>query len=92
MAAAAFDLPTELVEHLGSGTPEEIAERAELFSTIINNRAQQLADDQMSRNGYVPSSGMRPVESMRPGSAPVQGGTPITADDWFRQMLSTPDQ
>lgn len=88
MAAAAFDLPVDLVDDLGSGTAEEISARAERFSTIIQNRAQQIAEEMMTRNGYpVSAGGSRPMESLRPGSAPAGGGTPTTTDDWFRTML-----
>jgi hypothetical protein len=40
MAAAAHNLPVELIDHLGAGTDQEINERAELFAKVINDRAQ----------------------------------------------------
>jgi len=94
MAAAAHDLPIELIEDLGSGTEEEINERAERFATIIEEavtarteeltaRIEELTAD---RNGQQ-QTGARPVESMRPGSAPASAGTAKSADDWFRQLL-----
>lgn len=90
MAAAAHNLPVELIEDLGSGTEDEINERAERFSRVIEeaveSRVQELTAGNAGRNGQ-PISGARPVEAMRPGSAPSQGGTPTTPDQWFRQLL-----
>lgn len=91
MAAAAHNLPVDLIDYLGSGTEEEINERAETFARVIQETAQELANQIMagnaSRNG-MPVTGARPVESMRPGSAPASGGTPRTPDEWFRQLLT----
>lgn len=89
MAAAAHNLPVDLIEDLGSGTEDEINERAERFARVIEeaveSRIQELtAGNNAGRNG-LPDA--RPVESMRPGSAPSQGGTPTTPDQWFRQLL-----
>lgn len=89
MAAAAHNLPVELIEDLGSGTEDEINERAERFARVIDEavelRIQELtAGNNAGRNGLQDA---RPVESMRPGSAPSQGGTPTTPDQWFRQLL-----
>ena len=92
MAAAAHNLPVEMIDDLGAGTDEEINERAERWSGLIETRARELADEMVnqqgngSRNGFV--TGGRPVESMRPGSAPRTGGTPKTPDEWFRQLLT----
>jgi hypothetical protein len=100
MAAAANNLPVELIEHLGTGTEEEITERAELFAGIIEATAQAIAEqliadqiasgkliDGASRNGGLQSGpGARPVESLRAGSAPA-GATPNTTEQWFRQLL-----
>lgn len=90
MAAASNDLPVELIDLLGSGTEDEINERAQTFATVIDARAQEIAEQMAANNGggWQPGTGSaRPVESMRPGSAPAQGGTPATADDWFRSLL-----
>jgi hypothetical protein len=89
MAAAAADLPVELIDDLGSGTDEEINERAERFARVIETEVQKRVDTilgagQGTRNG---SPAARPVESMRAGSAPANGGTPNTPDQWFRQLL-----
>src|SRR6516162_2281279 len=40
MAAAAHNLPVELIDDLGSGTEEEINERAERFARVIQGAAQ----------------------------------------------------
>lgn len=91
MAAAAHNLPVDLIDDLGSGTEDEINERAERFARVIEeaveSRVQELtAGNDTGRNGQQ-FSGARPVESMRPGSSPSQGDTPTTADQWFRQIL-----
>lgn len=90
MAAAAHNLPVDLIEDLGSGTEDDINERAERFARVIEEavqaRVQELTAGNAGRNGQQ-FSGARPVESMRPGSAPSQGDTPTTPDQWFRQLL-----
>ena len=95
MAAAANNLPVELIEHLGTGTEEEINERAELFARVIEETAQEIAEQLVadmggSRNGDQQPppqlGGTRPVESMRAGSAP-SGATPQTNEQWFRNLL-----
>jgi hypothetical protein len=100
MAAAANDLPVDLIDFLGTGTEEEINERAEMISSVIEETAQAIAEqlikdqiasgkliDGASRNGGpVPGPGARPVESLRAGSAPA-GTAPATQEQWFRQLL-----
>jgi hypothetical protein len=98
MAAASNNLPPELIDHLGTGTEEEINERAELFSRIIDETAQAIAEQLVADAGIdlngstpqpqqqQPQPGARPVESMRPGSAP-SGGTPMNNEQWFRNLL-----
>lgn len=90
MAAAANNLPVDLIDHLGTGTDEEINERAQLFASVIEARARELADEVLSRNGLAANglSSGRPLESLRPGSAPAGGGTPTTPDEWFRQLIT----
>jgi len=43
MAAASYDIPTDLIDFLGNGTAEEIDERAELLSTTISAAATRMA-------------------------------------------------
>jgi hypothetical protein len=100
MAAAANDLPVDLIDFLGTGTEEEINERAEMISSVIEETAQAIAEqlikdqiasgkliDGTSRNGGPqPGLGARPVESLRAGSAPA-GTAPATQEQWFRQLL-----
>lgn len=90
MAAAANNLPVELIDDLGSGTEEEINARAERIAQAIDTRARALAEQMAQGNGsgMLPRSGARPVESMRPGSAPATGDTPTTLDGWFRNLVS----
>jgi hypothetical protein len=90
MAAAAHNLPVELIDHLGSGTEEEINERAEAIAKVINDRANAIAEQLVAnaaagRNGM--PMGARPVESLRPGSQPSSGAGPTTPDQWFRALL-----
>jgi len=103
MAAAAHNLPVELIDVLGTGTDEEINERAELLQTAIEDMAGEIAEQLIadkiasgelivgqgaSRNGGAPQGqqAARPVESLRPGSAPA-GAMPNTPEQWFRQLL-----
>lgn len=90
MAAAANNLPVELIDYLGSGTDEEINERAEAIAKAIEERASAIAEQLVAnaaagRNGQ--TLGARPIESLRPGSAPASGGMPQTPDDWFRNLV-----
>lgn len=91
MAAAAHNLPVDLIDDLGTGTDEEINGRAERFAVAIETRAQELANEMVNqsgggRNGF--TTGGRPVESMRPGSSPSSGGTPRTQEEWFRNLVT----
>lgn len=97
MAAATHDLPVELIDYLGSGTDDEIGERAEVIGGAIETRAQELFEDWKAqyeqqqgggRNGF---QGARPVESMRAGSAPSGGSEPRNTNDWFRSMVRPGD-
>lgn len=103
MAAAAHDLPVELIDYLGDGTEEEINDRAEAIGGAIQTMAQELAQEILAKAGFTdeilanggqpggrPNGGLgrRPVESMRPGGAPSAGGSPQSADDYFRQLLT----
>jgi len=94
MAAAAHDLPVELIDYLGSGTDEEINDRAEAIGGAIETRAQEIAESRVQellaqqgggRNGF---QGARPVESMRAGSAPSGNQDPRTSNEWFRSLLN----
>jgi hypothetical protein len=102
MAAAANNLPVELIDLLGTGTDEEINERAELVASSIEETAtaiaEQLLNDKIAsgelivasngngRNGQPQVVPGRPVESLRAGSAPA-GTAPATQEQWFRQLL-----
>jgi hypothetical protein len=88
MAAAANDLPVELIDYIPSGTEDEMNGHAETIARVIQETATQLASQmvagQQSRNGIAAA---RPVESMRAGSAPAGEQTPQTPDQWFRNLL-----
>jgi hypothetical protein len=93
LAAATHDLDPELTDYLGTGTDEEINDRAEQLAGIIKSAAERLAEqmvEQMSQNGGRASGGARrgrPVETMRPGAAPT-GSSAASANDMFRQLLT----
>ena len=102
-AASAAKLPSDSVEFLGSGTEEEITERAGRFSTLldtaVNERLEALGfkkdnDGKLQFTGQAnggqqrrPGTG-RPAESLRPGAAPASSTAPGNANDWFRDMIS----
>ena len=99
MAAAAYDLPTSLIDHLGGGTEEEINARAEAFAAAINEKtaaastgnghptaeAAAAAVQQQPRNPFFRNQ--VPVESLRAGAAPAGDNIARNANDLFRQML-----
>jgi hypothetical protein len=90
MAAATHNLPVDLIDYLGTGTEDEIMERAQGIGQAIEAEVQRRVDEALrtgnqTRNGFAPAA--RPVESMRPGSAPATGVTPNTPDDWLRAMI-----
>jgi|SRR5215472_7868562 len=102
MAAASHDLPVDLIDLLGTGTDEEINERAELLASCIEETAGAIAEEMLKekiasgelivasngngRNGQPQVVPGRPVESLRAGSAPA-GTAPATQEQWFRQLL-----
>jgi hypothetical protein len=54
MAAASNDLPVELIDFLGTGTEEEIGERAELLASTIEETARAIADQLILDMGITP--------------------------------------
>jgi hypothetical protein len=66
MAAAANNLPVELIEHLGTGTEDEINERAELFASVIEGTAQAIAEQMLKDAGI-------DIAALQQGA---NGGTP----------------
>lgn len=97
LAAATYDLPVELIDELGSGSEEEIDARAQLFSSVIQTRAQELAEEIAERRvqellagkgNYPGTAGNgRPLESLRPGGAPGGYNAPSTPEEAFRSLL-----
>ena len=103
-AAATSKLPSDAVEFLGTGTEEEITERAGRFSalldTVLNDRLEALGfkkdnDGKLQFTGQAnggqqrPATG-RPAESLRPGAQPsAASGNTSNANDAFRQMLGS---
>lgn len=86
-AAAAHDLPTELIEYLGDGTADEIGERAEQLSGIIKAEVDKRVQALSPQNGGRGTSGSRPVTGMRPGAAPASAGV-ASPDQMFRQLIT----
>lgn len=74
MAAAAHNLPPELIDLLGSGSDDEINARAELLAERLKATAAAPAP-----------AAARPVESLTPGAAP-SSATPASPDDWIRRL------
>jgi hypothetical protein len=89
LAAASNDLHPDLIPFLGSGTEDEINERAKVLAEVINERAEQLANSRNGSNGHQQPNGQvrRPVESLRAGGQPAEGQRPANPNDWFRQAL-----
>lgn len=75
-AATVYGLPAELVDLLGDGTEEQINERAELLAGKLAAAAPAPASSAPPQT--------RPVESLKPGAAPV-GGEP-DPDAWLRRL------
>lgn len=90
LAAAAHDLPTELIEYLGDGTADEISERAEQLSGIIKAEVDKRVDALGPPNGRGrQQTTPRTVAAMRPGAAPASQG-PGTPEQMFRQLINGP--
>jgi hypothetical protein len=93
LACAQYDLPPELIPHLGGGSEDEINERAEAFAAAINSRAAVLAAAQgHAANGQQqparPPGPMRPVEALRPGALPAGDAKPQDPNAWVRRQLN----
>lgn len=95
LAAATYDLPPSLIDHLGDGTEEDINSRAEMFAAAINERAAVLAaaQAQAQANGQqgqrpVQNGFQRPVESLRPGGLPASDNRPRDPNQWMRDALA----
>jgi len=75
LAAATHNIPPELIELLGAGTPDEINSRAEVLAERLKAAAPASA----------PAS-PRPVESLTPGAAPASSAGGATPDQWIRAL------
>ena len=88
LAAAAHDLPTELIELLGDGTADEISERAEQISGIIKAEVDKRVEALLPPNGRGrQQTTPRQVAAMRPGAAPA-GQSPGNPEQMFRQLIN----
>ena len=87
LAAAAHDLPTELIEYLGGGTADEISERAEQISGIIKAEVDKRVEALLPPNGRSKTQTTpRQVAAMRPGAAPA-GQSAGNPEQMFRQLI-----
>jgi hypothetical protein len=76
MAAAMHDLPVDLIDVLGSGTEEEIGQRAEAIAQAIDRSATELAKRTVQAMGLAwPGD----VVGGQPGSAPTAAGAAALA-------------
>lgn len=64
-AAAQHGIPLEHMELLGSGTPEQIAVRAEKLKALIAGQAPAVPPK-------IPAPGGRPTPTLHPGATPMQ--------------------
>lgn len=73
MAAASHDLPVDLIDFLGSGTEEEIEERAELLASVIEETAQAIADQLLRDAGLAFDKDGKIVSHQQQNGAPNNG-------------------
>lgn len=82
MAAAVHNLPPDLIDFLGSGTEEEIDERAKTLAAKLAAVAPAPATAEPSRPA---PTATRPVESLTPGAQP-SGETELDMNAIIRRM------
>ena len=88
LSAAQHELDPRLVDFLGSGTAEEINERADILAKVINEEAEKRAKG--SASPVTGGSNGRPAESLQPGAQPSgNGATPGNNNEWFRRMVDS---
>lgn len=89
LAAAAHNLSPDLIDYIGGGSAEEIAERAEQLNTLIDaevSRRVQAATGQRP-NGQRTGRPAEQLTGMRAGAAPADNAT-MTADQMFRRLMT----
>lgn len=101
-AASSHGLSADFTDYLGAGEETEINERAETLAKTIQAQVDERLAAELAKYGIQPgqpgtaptaagaaslSLGRRPVESLRPGSAPANNGAPSSSNDLFRGML-----
>lgn len=79
MAAAAHNIPPELIGRIAGSTPEEIEEAAEELAKVLD----RLVAERASTSGR--SASTRPVESLRPGATPATTDQQIDMDSLLRR-------
>lgn len=98
LAAASHDISPDMIDFLGSGSENEINDRAETLASAIKAEAAKLVQS-MIGDGTLPQQGQngqqgqrygsrRPVETLRPGGAPASGNGGQTAEDAFKNILA----
>ena len=75
IAAATYNIPPELIDHLAGSTEDEINASAEALARFLEEQQKKAA----------PASQQRPVEALKPGAAPASA-TPPSPDAWIRAM------
>ncbi|MEU5976382.1 hypothetical protein [Streptomyces sp. NPDC047315] len=80
MAAATHNLPTDLIDLLGTGSAEEINTRAEVLAERLKAAAPPPA----------PPATARPVEALTPGAAPASDRSALSVDALIRRAAGRP--
>jgi hypothetical protein len=98
LAAAANDLPPDLIEFLGDGTAEEIGDRGATLSRLIEEEVTRRTDTrskQLTGNGRPTVRNQQgqsqPISTMRSGSSPSAGGNLMGPEQLFRQLVQGDD-
>lgn len=80
MAAATHDVPVDLIDFLGTGTAEEIDDRAQTLSGVIQAEATRLANQMFQAAGMDPSQlGNGNGSATAAGAAAKAGHRPVEA-------------
>ena len=79
MAAAAHNIPPELIGRIAGSTPEEIEDAAAELAEVLD----RLVAERASTSGRSVST--RPVESLRPGATPATTDQQIDMDSLLRR-------
>lgn len=90
LAAAAHDLSPDLIDYLGDGTSEEINDKAERLSAIIEaevTKRLQSASGQQQNGRRASGRPQEQLAGMRAGASPSNNES-MTANQMFRQLIT----